>query len=104
MPSFTKGVRVEIYDAAFPELLRRTDFRDELAEIGEGVASRAEPNAPRRTGYGAASIHAEPLLDPDGWIVRVSWARDAYYMGFHELGTEFLRENPFLRPAAEELL
>ena len=104
MPSFSKDVRVEIYDHACPELLRRPDFRDELLDIAGGVASRAEPRAPRRTGFGAASIHGEALMDPDGWIVRVSWARDAYYMGFHELGTEFLRENPFLRPAAEELL
>lgn len=104
MPTFEKGVRVEVYDDAFPELLRRTEFRDDLLDIAdEFVVPGAQVRAPHRTGFGAASIHSEAELDPDGWVAMVSWSRDAYYMSFHEFGTRYMDADPFLRPAAEEL-
>ena len=103
MVSFDKGVRVEVHDRAFVELLHRPDFRDEIVDIGNGfVASEAALRAPKRTGFGASTIHAEPVLEPDGWVARVSWSRDAYYLQFHEFGTQYMDEDPFLEPAARE--
>lgn len=72
----------------------------ELLEIGEKVAADARSHAPRRTGQGADSIHAEPQpgAAPE---VRVSWERDRYYMAFQERGTVRLPARPFLTPAAD---
>lgn len=72
----------------------------ELLEIGERIAAEARSRAPRRTGQGADSIHAEPQpgTAPE---VHVSWERDKYYMAFQERGTVRLPARPFLIPAAD---
>jgi HK97 gp10 family phage protein len=57
----------------------------------EIVAAKARANAPRRTGRGAASIHAEggKAIVGEG------------YMRFPEEGTVNMAAEPFLAPAAE---
>lgn len=72
----------------------------QLLEIGDQIAAEARSTAPRRTGQGADSIHAEPQpgADPE---VRVSWEREKYYMAFQERGTVRLPARPFLIPAAD---
>jgi HK97 gp10 family phage protein len=70
---------------------------DDLLPVGEKVAQRAAQNAPKRSGAGARSIHAEVVGDE----VRVSWDRDSFYMLFHELGTSRMSARPFLRPALD---
>jgi len=71
-----------------------------LMEIGDQIAADARSNAPRKSGAGADSIHAEPQpgLDPE---VHVSWERQKFYMFFMEKGTSHLPARPFLIPAAD---
>lgn len=74
---------------------------DALLDAGERIAKRAAVLAPKRTGQGAASIHAELALE--AWVgvhARVSWTRNHFYLRFHELGTSHQPAKPFLRPAA----
>jgi hypothetical protein len=71
-----------------------------LLEIGEKIAAEARAGAPRRTGAGADSIHAEPQPGPEP-EVRISWERDRFYMTFHERGSVHLPARPFLVPAAD---
>lgn len=75
--------------------VRRRKRRD-----SQTMARLAARIAPKDTGAGAASIHEEE--QPDGtW--RIAWDREHGYMLFQELGTEHIRAQPFLRPAAKRL-
>lgn len=65
----------------------------------EPVVTDARRMAPKRTGAGAASIHAEYGRDRRGWHGDVSWDQRHFYMRFAELGTRKQRARPFLRPA-----
>lgn len=70
----------------------------DMLRVGEQVAERAQELAPKRTGAGAASIHAE-VVDGE---VRVSWDPEHFYMLFQEVGTSEMSPRPFLRPALDE--
>lgn len=98
MPS---DVRVVLNDAAIAALADNPEVRDLLLKAAEPAVRRAQATAPHRTGLGAASIHAEAVLDGPGWTVRVGWERDRYYMFFHERGTKHLDARPFLVPGFE---
>jgi HK97 gp10 family phage protein len=90
-------------DASAIEDLGFTDEAEELAqEAGDEVAERAAELAPKRTGAGAASIHAEAGRDEDGVYADVSWTPERFYMYFQEIGTERVTAQPFLRPALEQ--
>lgn len=67
------------------------------AEVARRIAARA----PRDTGAGASSIHAEP--DPQGRGFRVGWDKAHFYLSFAELGTERQPATPFARPVADEI-
>lgn len=69
-----------------------------LKRVGDQVAERAAQAAPKNTGGGAGSIHAEVAEDGS---VRVGWDRERYYMLFHEVGTSKMAARPFLRPALD---
>lgn len=75
-----------------------------LAEIGETtaepLAEAIAARAPKDTGEAAATIHSEP--DPDEPGFKVGWSPDAFYLRFHELGTEHQPARPFARPTADE--
>lgn len=73
-----------------------------LKRVGDDIAADAAAAAPKRTGEGAASIHAETGTDTDGPYVLVSWDKTHFYMAFHELGTSRQSATPFLRPAAQK--
>ena len=75
----------------------RKDVQKVLMDVGEQVAGRAAMAAPKATGEGARSIRPERV----GAVVRVSWDRDHFYLGFHELGTSRSPARPFLRPALD---
>lgn len=75
---------------------------DELFAVGNRVAGRAAELAPKRTGAGARSIHAEVVGSRDDPEVRVSWDRAHFYMEFAELGTQHEPAEAFLRRAANE--
>jgi HK97 gp10 family phage protein len=65
-------------------------------------AEAARDAAPKSTGAGAASIHAELVQTYNGvYVARVGWDRDHFYMMFHELGTSRMSARPFLRPALD---
>ncbi len=95
-------LRLSLHPHALDALEDDEEVLDMLMEIGDEVAETAATLAPKASGAGAASIHAEPAEDADGTAVDVSWDRDHFYMGFHELGTEKMAARPFLRPALDQ--
>lgn len=84
-------------------MLQSEEVRAGLLEQGERRARVAAGTAPRRTGGGADSIHAEAVLDGRDHAVAVGWDREHYYMIFHERGTRYLPARPFLVPAFENV-
>lgn len=94
-------VRLNLDAWAIDDLAYDDDVEDLLEEVGDDIADLAADLAPRRSGAGAASIHAETSLDSGGWVVDVSWDPQHFYMGFQEEGTERRPAQPFLRPAFE---
>jgi HK97 gp10 family phage protein len=95
------AVRVVLDQAAIDALASDPQVLAAVGEIADAVADRMRERAPKDTGAGAESIHAEPAPDAaDGF--RVSWDEDHFYMGFAELGTEHQPATPFARPTADE--
>jgi hypothetical protein len=94
-------VLVVLDEDGFRELRSSDDMRDFLMEEAEPIVDRARYGAPKRTGRGAESIRAEPVMDLDEWTVRVSWTRERYYMYFHNEGTKYVPEMGFLEAALE---
>jgi HK97 gp10 family phage protein len=76
--------------------------REELERQGEKVADRARARAPRASGAGAESIHAEIVKVGSAFQIRVAWDREHDYMFFHEVGTSKMPARPFLRPALDQ--
>lgn len=91
--------KVQIDRSAIAALSRSDTVHDALDKIGGAIASDARVAAPKRTGFAASTIHHEVGQDEHGPYVRVSWAPDAFYLMFHELGTSRQNATPFLRPA-----
>lgn len=71
-----------------------------LRPAADAVAENARALAPKRTGKGAASIHAERTGPAE---FKVSWDQEHFYMQFAELGTEKEAPRPFLRPALDSI-
>ena len=94
-------VRVVVHEAAVRGLARDPGVRELLLDAAAPVVSDAQGRAPKRTGAGAASIHAEAVLDGPEWTAHMSWSRERFYMYFHERGTPSLPARPFLVPALE---
>jgi HK97 gp10 family phage protein len=88
---------VKINAGEMRRLLESEGVMGGLERVGEQVAQRAASAAPKDTGAGAASIHAERV----GAEVRVGWTPEAFYMLFSEIGTSVMAARPFLRPAAD---
>jgi len=89
--------RVELNEAGFRDLQRSPALRDQLQQIADRtLVPRSKARAPRATGFGASTIHAEPVFVDGEWTVRVGWSRDAYYLRFHQFGTRHLPARPFL--------
>lgn len=84
--------------AAIAALVHHPQVEHDVDRGADKIVSGARMDAPKDTGAGAASIHAE--RQPDG-SVRVGWDDAHDYMRFHELGTEQMNARPFLRPAAD---
>lgn len=93
---------VKLDRKAILAIRRSHEVTEALFRVGEAVADAARDAAPKATGAGAASIHAEPARLRNGvYNVRVGWDEDHFYMGFHELGTSRMSARPFLRPALD---
>jgi HK97 gp10 family phage protein len=71
-----------------------------LRPAADAVAEAAKARAPRRTGKGADSIHAERTGPAE---YKVSWDQEHFYMQFAELGTEKETARPFLRSALDTI-
>lgn len=94
--------RLVLDAAAVDDLLSDEETLDMLQEVGDTVADLARGKAPKMTGEGAESIHAEVEVDDEGGHADVSWDSDHFYLGFAETGTSHQPATPFLRPALDE--
>lgn len=94
-------LRVILDQAAIDELLYDADVKALVEEVGGMVADNAAAAAPKLTGAGAASIHAEVDADDQSVYADVSWTPDRYYLYFAEVGTSRQPATPFLRPALD---
>lgn len=88
-------------DGALADLLHDADTEALMQFVGDAVAETAASLAPKRTGAGAASIHAEVESDDQSAYADISWTPDRFYMFFAEVGTEHESARPFLRPALD---
>lgn len=94
--------RVVLDQAAIAALAHDPAVLRAVGNVAEDVAARMRATAPRRTGRGADSIHAEPVPNPaDGF--RVSWDRQHFYMSFANDGTAHQRAQRFAEQAAEHV-
>lgn len=93
--------RVIVNQRELDALLRSPAARELLLDVSAPHVSEAQSRAPHATGAGAASIHAEPVLDDGQWAALISWDRRRFYMYFHEQGTRSLPARPFLVPSFE---
>lgn len=97
-------VRIVVHRNEIEAIKRSPQMRDVLMDVTEQqLLPDAQQRAPKRTGAGAASIHAEPVLEDDEWTTHTSWDRDHFYMWFPEKGTVHQPARPFLVPALEGL-
>lgn len=94
-------IRVNLDGAAIAAIQDSAGMKAVLQDAGDVVADIAARLAPKRSGAGAESIHAEVLAQPEGIAALVSWDPDHFYMLFSEIGTEHQVARPFLRPALE---
>lgn len=98
MPSLNK-VRVHIDERGMAALGRSLDIRNALLDTAVAEVVRpAQRRAPKRTGFGASTIHAEADLVGSEWEIATSWSPDAFYMRFQQFGTRYMRADPFLVP------
>lgn len=91
-------VRVVLDERGFADITGSAEMRVAILDAAQALVPGARGRAPKETGAGAASIHAEPFLDDGEWTARMSWAREMYYLRFSELGTRTLPARPFLSP------
>lgn len=91
------------HDEAELEITRSGAWRERMQQIGDAIADDARDHAPvgHPSKGGAASIHAETVLEPTGWEARVSWEKRKFWMYFSEKGTVHMAARPFLRPALD---
>lgn len=94
--------RVDLNEAAIAALGASAEVERAIQRVGDQVADRAAQAAPKDSGAGAESIHAE-IVEGFGGVknARVSWDSDHFYMLFHEVGTSEMSARPFLRPALD---
>lgn len=77
--------------------------REDMAIRGESVANRGRALAPRRTGAGAASIIAEPVIAPlVGWTCDIGWDHHHTYMRYTDRGTKYIRAQYYMERALEQ--
>ena len=81
-------------------LKRHPQVEHDCEQAALAVVDDAQDRAPKDTGFGASTIHHEPVGDEPSTF-RVGWSPDAFYLRFHELGSEHQPARPFLRPAAD---
>ena len=93
------GVRVVVNRREVRRLVRHPKVRRRLVADVAKIVATAQALAPKDTGGGAASIHAEGPDSQGAW--RIGADQEHYYMDLQELGTVDFPPQPFLRPAAD---
>lgn len=88
MPSEVRVV-VTVREQAIRDLARSPEMYDFLKNIVDEAAKAMRVGAPRKTGQGAASIHGEVHLGPDGYYGTASWTERRYYMGIQNKRRNF---------------
>lgn len=86
-------VAVQKFDRALQEQVHAW-----LYDWAQRLAAQAVCNAPVRTGYLRSTVYAE-IKD---WVAEVG--AKATYAYFVEMGTRYMRSQPFLYPAVQEFL
>ena len=98
MPSLSK-VQVEINERGMAALARSPEIREAVLDTADRrVVAPARARAPKRTGFGASTIHAEPEFTAGDWEAHVSWSPQAGYMRHQQFGTRHMDADPFLVP------
>jgi HK97 gp10 family phage protein len=87
-------VYVTVDDGGIRQILASEGARDVLLDAADPIVDAARALAPRRTGAGSASIHAQALTSGRGWTVRVGWTTRRYYMRFQDQGTRGQHPDP----------
>lgn len=93
--------RIVVDVAACNRFARSHEVLNQLEDEGllDEIVAEMRRLAPKDTGEGAESIHAE--LDDSGDFYRVSWDEAHFYMYFSEVGTGDEPARPFMRPVAD---
>jgi HK97 gp10 family phage protein len=82
----------------FDEAMQRR-VHEQLGEWCELVKQAAQNMAPVRTGYLRSTIYARMV---DYWALEIGV--EAFYGYFIEVGTQFMKAQPFMYPALQEYL
>ena len=99
-----ESVRVVINERGIRDIVGSADVRDLLLEVADPIVDGARTLAPKRSGLGARSIHAEDVHDGFEWTVRIGWTTERYYMRFQDEGTQYIDARHFLELALEGAL
>lgn len=94
-------VRFVYNEPELEALLQEPEVLNQMLELVEPVVMTGRMLAPKDTGAGAASIHAESVVDAQGPAADISWDREHYYMIFPHQGTKYMPPRPFLEDALE---
>lgn len=90
-------------DQAELAITHSSDWRERLQGFGDEIARDSREHAPvgHPSHGGAASIHCETDLAPEGWQARIGWEQRKFWMSFQDLGTVHQPARPFLEPALD---
>jgi hypothetical protein len=88
------NARIRVDDNGLARVLASRQMRDALLDVADPIVEAAAFLAPKRSGRGAESIHSQPLLEPDGWHVRIGWTTDRYYLRFQDQGSRGKHPDP----------
>jgi|SRR5215210_553361 len=95
--------RIDLHPREIARLVNEPVVKEACEGIAETIVERAQAAAPKASGRGAASIHAEEGEIDGVPVIYVSWTPEHFYLRFHEEGSEHQPARPFLRPAAESV-
>jgi HK97 gp10 family phage protein len=85
---------------ALPDNLARKAVKAAVKDGGDVIQNEMVRLAPRNTGFLASHIVVQVKMDKFGEAVaKIGPAKDAFWGGFNEFGTRFMRAQPFMRPA-----
>jgi len=96
MPITRHDVSVFVHELAIDAIHRDFGASRSILEAVDPYVRRARSEAPKATGRGAASIHAEAVLDRRQLSAHISWTRERFYMKYVHDGTQYMGARPFM--------